>query len=393
MASGETDRALMVIVPDTLSSIEQKGEVVPGYYNPGGVFGEVHVVMTNDDRPDVDALQALAGDARLFAHNLPTDPRLFRRSLGWRPRLLRGWAAGAVELARTIRPNLIRAYGVHLNAFAASEVKRALGVPYLVSIHTNPHWDARRHPTKRDDNRRVRLQQWATWSIERVALSHADCVVPVYHYIEEYARRMGARRVEVTYNVVNGASLRPKENYALGNPPRAVLPGNQFLLKDPRPVVEAMRDVPELELTLVGDGPYHDELRSLAGGNGVAERTRFLRAVPNDELCRTLADYDVLISVNDAGGVSKVELEAALTGMPVITNQHPRETEPELLGRHCLAVAGDAPSYAEALRALLGDAALRERLGRGLREAAQVADPGGTAANWAALYRELARPF
>jgi glycosyltransferase involved in cell wall biosynthesis len=296
-----------------------------------------------------------------------------------------------VELAREIRPQLIRAYGVHLNALAASEVKRRLGIPYLVSLHTNPHWDQRRHP-KQEDDWRLRLQHWASWAVERTALSHADCVVCVYHYLVPYARRMGAQRVEVVYNVVNGARIRPKEDYTLGRPPRAILPGNQFLLKDPRPVVEALAEVPQLELTLVGDGPYHDDLRELAARRAVEDRTVFLRSMPNDELCRTLADYDVLISVNDAGGVSKVELEAALTGMPVVTNVHPRAPEPELLGPHCIAVTGDAPSYRDGLRRLLDDDVLRERLGRGLRDAARVADPETMEATWMGLYRELALP-
>jgi hypothetical protein len=79
--------------------------------------------------------------------------------------------------------------------------------------------------------------------------------------------------------------------------------------------------------------------------------------------------------------------------MPVVTNEHPREEEPELLGGHCLTVQGDAPSYADALRTLLADDALRERLGRGLRDAAQVADPTRAEAAWVALYHDVARRF
>ena len=40
---------LLVIVPDRLSSILDKGEIQPDYYNPGRVFDEVDILMTNDE--------------------------------------------------------------------------------------------------------------------------------------------------------------------------------------------------------------------------------------------------------------------------------------------------------------------------------------------------------
>ena len=47
------------------------------------------------------------------------------------------------------------------------------------------------------------------------ALKNADCVVCVYRFIEPYARRMGARRIEVIYNVVGGGAVAEKREEAL----------------------------------------------------------------------------------------------------------------------------------------------------------------------------------
>src|SRR5262249_11556255 len=113
---------LMVIVPDLISDFVRKGEVIDRYYNPGGLFDEVHVVLVNDDRPDAQAMQRMVGKARLHIHNIPSGRDLFVRSLGWRPWLLNRWAQSVIELARALRPALIRCHGALLNAYAAYRV-------------------------------------------------------------------------------------------------------------------------------------------------------------------------------------------------------------------------------------------------------------------------------
>ena len=70
---------LLVIIPDRLYHIIAKGELQPAYYNPGEVFDEVHILMCNDDHPDVAALHYLVGSARLFLHNYPDDLTLVGR--------------------------------------------------------------------------------------------------------------------------------------------------------------------------------------------------------------------------------------------------------------------------------------------------------------------------
>ena len=111
--------------------------------------------------------------------------------------------------------------------------------------------------------------------------------------------------------------------------------------------------------------------------------------MPNDRLCETLRSYDVLVSVNDYGGVSKVELEAALAGMPIITNRHPLESKPEVLEDGCLTVDGDAASYRDALQHLLGDETLRAQLGRQAKANARAVHPERAEETYAALYLDV----
>ena len=64
----------------------------------------------------------------------------------------------------------MRCHGVHLNAYVASEIKRATGIPYVVSFHGNPDLDLRHHWKGRDGDWRALLGLEATVAIERVAI-------------------------------------------------------------------------------------------------------------------------------------------------------------------------------------------------------------------------------
>jgi glycosyltransferase involved in cell wall biosynthesis len=379
---------LMVIIEDRLSDLIAKGEITSRYYNPGELFREVHLVLTEGDEPDLATAQKTVGAARLVLHHVPSTARLFKRTLGWRPFLLRSWAAGTVALAREVRPSLIRCHGARLNAFAASRIKQALGVPYVVSMHINPELDLRRHP-KREGSWRDRMILRAGVAIEKEGLKHSDCTVCVYRFIEGYARQFGAQRVEVIYNVINPDHLAPKTSYALASPVRIVAPGRQFVKKDASPLIEALAGLPNVRCTLIGDGAWHERLKSLAAKVGVAERCEFLRSIPNDRLCSTLKDYDILVSLNDFGGVSKVELEAAHVGLPILTNRHPLEAEPEVLGVNCVSVAGDSASIRDGLRELIASEDRRRALGTALRQSVAHLRSDRMEAAYVNLYQDI----
>ena len=260
--TGPSGRAgtLLVIVNDSLSALIAKGEVTPRYYNPGDFFRTVHILLTNDDRPDSTGLQRMVGTAELVVHNLPAKRDLFLLSLGWRPRLLRRWADKAVLLARSIRPDLVRCHGVQLNAFLAYRIKQRLGVPYVVSLHANPDADVRDMPTSWQDH----LRGIAIADVEKVSLLAADKVLPVYESIVPYLQRLGVKHWEVAYNVINPEHVRVKDDYTLHDPPRVVCVGRQFEFKNPENIIRAVARLGAVHLTLIGDGPYHERLEEAA---------------------------------------------------------------------------------------------------------------------------------
>jgi glycosyltransferase involved in cell wall biosynthesis len=353
----------MVIVPDRLSDLVSKGEITDRYYNPGDVFDEVHLVMTNGDRPDLEALQVTVGNATLHLHNLPVGEAILRRTFGYRPHFLRPWAAGAVDLARQIRPRLVRCHGAWLNAFAAYEIRRLLGVPYIVSLHINPDEDIRR----RARGARARVDVAALETIERLSLQHADLVLPVYEAIIPYLNRLRVSRYEVAYNMLNPGHLRVKDDYTLHQPVRVISVGRQFPEKYPDRLIRAVDSLPGVELTLIGDGPSHHDLRRLAEQLSGRDRFRFEPAVPNAELCARLPEYDVFATHTEYWEISKSVLEPLVTGLPLIINRRHGLPVPELTADICVLVDNTTGAYAQALRELIEDDRHREELGRNAR--------------------------
>jgi glycosyltransferase involved in cell wall biosynthesis len=78
------------------------------------------------------------------------------------------------------------------------------------------------------------------------------------------------------------------------------------------------RTCPEAEYWIIGNGPERNRLEALSQKCGVAEKVRFLGALPRQKVLDSLQQCDVLLhpSLHDSGGWACVEAMAA--GRPVI---------------------------------------------------------------------------
>ncbi len=381
---------LLVIVPDYLSAIIDKGELQPRYYNPGELFDEVHFLLINPDQPDLDALQYTVGSARLYVHNLPEPTGLHQ--LPWcddNHSLLVEWAKPAVELAKAIEPQLIRCHTAELNVYVASRIKREIGIPYVVSLHINPDVNATRRFLGEDLDEEMRSINRLFGFVESEGLCNADLVMPVYQPIEPYLKRLGVDRYEVCYNVLNGRDIVRKSNYRLHDPVRIVCVGRQFDEKDPSNLLRAVARIPEAMITLVGSGNRHDSLKALAKSLQLGERVTFQPAVHNVDLCRTLAENDIFAIHTNHYEISKSLLEAMLAGLPIVLNRRTGDPVPELEGLNFIEMVEDTPdAYEMALRSLIEDDKKRAKFGRRTQQHAwNRYDPAKTEARFVDIYR------
>ncbi len=382
---------LLVLVPDYISAILKKGEYQPRYYNPGEVFSEVHILTTTPDRPELAALQRTVGSARVMLHNLPEDPGLVRGKWWWFDNYqLRRWAEPGVALAREIKPDLMRVHGIDFNSYVAARIKAALGIPFAASLHINPDINATRRHLRSNLTRDEKLNNALFDEIERESLDAADLVMPVYQCIIPYLERMGVRRYEVVYNVLNGEHLRRKDSYARNGRFRILSVGRLFEDKYPENIIRSVHAMPDAELTIVGDGPARAPLEALTAELGVGDRVRFLPAVANDELCASMPGYDVFAIHTEYWELNKSLLEALLTGLPCVVNRRRGLPVPELDGDFILKVENSVESYRGALERIASDDTFRAALGQRAYEHAQARwAPEKTEARVVEIYRRL----
>ncbi len=118
-------------------------------------------------------------------------------------------------------------------------------------------------------------------------------------------------------------------------------------------VADAARDLPDLRLTLLGDGPLRGALEAAIASHGLADRVHLAGWADEDGVRAALAAAQALILPSFAEGLPVVVMEAMAAGRPVIATSI--AGVPELLreGREgWLVPAGDAGALAQAIRDL-----------------------------------------
>jgi glycosyltransferase involved in cell wall biosynthesis len=130
-------------------------------------------------------------------------------------------------------------------------------------------------------------------------------------------------------------------------------------------VAELRRRGVDARLTLVGEGPKRAELVQQAQRLGIGDDVTFTGAVGQDQIGEILRSADVFCLPSMAEGVPVVLMEAMALEVPVIATRI--MGIPELIedGVNGLLVApGRLDLLVEALRRLIDDADLRDRLGK-----------------------------
>ncbi|MGO9311742.1 MAG: glycosyltransferase [Syntrophobacteraceae bacterium] len=121
-----------------------------------------------------------------------------------------------------------------------------------------------------------------------------------------------------------------------------------------------IKKVENVELILVGDGPYLNELKEFMDGTPCI----FTGYKEGEELSGIYASCDVFAFPSATDTFGNVILEAQASGLPVIVTDSGGPQENVIPNKTGLIVkAGDAESLLHAIETLLSDAALRKKMG------------------------------
>jgi phosphatidylinositol alpha-1,6-mannosyltransferase len=137
-----------------------------------------------------------------------------------------------------------------------------------------------------------------------------------------------------------------------------------------RAVAQVLRTMPALHYLIAGDGPERARLQQIIDEEGIGRQVTLLGKVSNEDLVRYLQLCEVFLMPNrtlddgDTEGFGLVFREANACGKPVIGGRAGGVVEAVVDGETGLLVDGtDVGDIANALRRILGDAALAAQLG------------------------------
>lgn len=359
-------KKLLVIIPNRLSEIVAKGEVVEEYYNQGGIFDEVLILSTVDDYLDELSrigVQKMVGRAQWQSRHI--NKAAYWCFLSNCKFLIRLAGGPLVRAAINFQPRLIRCYGNQDSAYLGWLIKKRLNIPLIVSLHCVPDFNRTSFLKTAKSIAKIfwififfwqkRLEKWIN--------GRADALIAVYQPARLYLQKNNGQRVNLIYNVV-AKNIPSKTDFTPHKPWRLVTVGNQIKnVKNSANIILALRGL-NVRLDVIGQGDLHSFLEQLVREHKLEGKVNFMAAVKNERLVAALKDYDIFVFQTLAPELSKAVIEAMLAGLPVIHNYLPEGYPYEMPG-DCWHLVEDSPTgYKQGIEKLMSDDGFREGLAR-----------------------------
>jgi len=203
----------------------------------------------------------------------------------------------------------------------------------------------------------------------------------------------GGMRAEDIHTIPNGLDhtrYRPGDGARAASPTVLAL-GRVEPYKRTELLVDTIAAIPGARLVVAGAGTGMEAVRARVAARGVGERVELRGFVDEAEKIRLLQTAHVLATVSEKEGWGLTVLEAAACGTPAVASDVPGLRDAVRDGETGLLVPRDDPAaLVAALRRVLEDAALRERLGRDARRYAARFEWGAVASDVSAVL-DLAR--
>jgi len=128
-------------------------------------------------------------------------------------------------------------------------------------------------------------------------------------------------------------------------------------------------ELPDLKLTVVGDGPDRDFLEALTKNSNLIDNVSFVGYQSQSAVRQYLRETDIFVLPSFAEGIPVVLMEAMATGVPVVTSNIAGISELVESGKNgYLVPPGEVRALTATLESLIPNADLRNKLGQNGRD-------------------------
>ena len=124
----------------------------------------------------------------------------------------------------------------------------------------------------------------------------------------------------------------------------------------------ALKEAPDLELLLVGDGPQKDQIEEQVSRLAIKDKVTITTYVPNKEMPNVYRDCSMFVLPSHYEGVPRTVLESMSCGLPVICTDLP-QLRPIVKGNGFLIPDSSIREFADAIVTLAKDEKLRRSMG------------------------------
>ena len=208
-------------------------------------------------------------------------------------------------------PIVIDAHFLYPDGVAAVMLGKWLGVPVVMTARGN---DVTLWPRYRIPRRQI---LWAA--------RHCARLITVSDSLREQLLDLGVASSRLI-TLRNGVDLElfrlldPGDcRNSLGLPDRFILAvGHLIERKDHQLIIRALRELPELDLVIVGEGPLRSRLERLAARLGLAGRVRLAGNVSQPQLVKYYNAAELMVLSSTHEGMANVMLESLACGTPVV---------------------------------------------------------------------------
>jgi glycosyltransferase involved in cell wall biosynthesis len=345
-------KRLCVFPNDPLLIYYNKGEIKPRYFNPKNLFDEIHVISMFDSDIEEDKVKIVSGNADLKIHVVGKVNLINKNSK----------KSKIIDLINGIKPDVLRAYNPLLQGWMASQVKKELDIPLVISLHGDYDRDRRYFARKNKDYKTYLKLLYTKKTLEPSSIKNADKIIIIYDFIRNYAEKMGGTDINLIYNRINLTQFSPDVKPILKeSKPVIICVGRLIKEKNQECLIRAIKDL-DVILLVIGNGLEYDNLQKLSRDLGIEEKVRFETSIPNERIHEYYTSATIFALPIKYGGFAIPALEAAASGLPVILPQQEFDPNPDIIKDFALLVKNNPDSFKNAITKIISDDNLRKKM-------------------------------